>query len=195
MRCLRQVRFFSQRLPSLQLFQRAVTHKGTAIVSNGLSFSYKDLLQHSDTLADEIRSALKLAPGADLKEARVSFLTPATYEYAVAQWAVFRAGGVAVPLSTHHPQPELEYYVKDSGASVVVGHKSFSSLVRPVAIACGAAYVEIGDYQPKVRLTKQSCLRCFLIILCNCGVFRTRHTLKWTCPRLRSKFPFLDAQC
>ena len=50
-----------------------------------------------------------LAGAADLAGARVAFLAPPGIDYVVAQWGIWRAGGIAVPLCTTHPPPELEY--------------------------------------------------------------------------------------
>jgi malonyl-CoA/methylmalonyl-CoA synthetase len=142
-------RRFSHRVPSLQLFQRAAQRASgkIAIASNGHQYSYRDLLHDSHRLGQRICSALGAA-GGDLSEARIAFLTPSTYEYAVAQWATWGAGGVAVPLSSHHPVPELEYYVRDSQASLIVGHSSFTALLKPLAEACSVPYLEISDVAP-----------------------------------------------
>ena len=50
----------------------------------------------------------------------MAFLVPPGFEYAAVQRGIWRAGGVAVPLAVSHPPAELEYVIRDSGASVVV---------------------------------------------------------------------------
>ena len=57
----------------------------------------------------------------DLNQTRVAFLVPPSFAYAAVQRGIWRAGGVAVPLAVSHPPAELEYVIRDSGASVVVG--------------------------------------------------------------------------
>src|SRR5438094_151711 len=54
--------------------------------------TYLELLDRSAFLA----SAL-LGDADDLHEARVALLVPAGHEYVVAQWAIWRAGGIKVP--------------------------------------------------------------------------------------------------
>jgi long-chain acyl-CoA synthetase len=52
---------------------------------------------------------------------RVVVVLPAGARFCVALFAVLRAGGVAVPLSTELPEPELHRVVADSGARLLVG--------------------------------------------------------------------------
>ncbi len=48
----------------------------------------------------------------DLHEQRVGMLFPPNYDYVASMVGVFRAGGVAVPLSPEHVAADLQYYVK-----------------------------------------------------------------------------------
>lgn len=50
----------------------------------------------------------------------VAFMCEPGHAYVVAQWAIWWAGGVAVPMCTSHPLPELVHVVNDSGAVAVV---------------------------------------------------------------------------
>ncbi|TPX41592.1 hypothetical protein SeMB42_g05504 [Synchytrium endobioticum] len=63
---------------------------------------------------------------------RVAFLCPRSYEYVVAQWSSWMSGGIAVPLCDTHPSPELEYTINDSGASVVIVHKSLERIYKHI---------------------------------------------------------------
>ena len=45
---------------------------------------------------------------------RVAMLTPNTAQYVISQWAVWMAGGVAVPLCREHPPSSHQYYLKVS---------------------------------------------------------------------------------
>ena len=47
----------------------------------------------------------------DLKGKRVAFLAPPSAAYVITQWAIWRSGGVAVPLCITHPPAERQYYV------------------------------------------------------------------------------------
>ena len=78
---------------------------------------------------------------ADLNEGRVAFLVPPGFDYAATQWGIWRAGGIAVPLATSHPRPELEYVVADCGAGIVVAHPEFETKVRPIAEERGMRFL------------------------------------------------------
>lgn len=51
---------------------------------------------------------------------RVALLTAQTALFTVAQWAAWFSGQVIVPLSPKQPPPQLAYFLRDSGASVLV---------------------------------------------------------------------------
>ena len=81
----------------------------------------------------------------DLGQARVAFLIPPSFRYAAVQRGVWRAGGVAVPLATSHPPPELEYVVRDSGARIVVANSESQAVLGPIAAAAGAQFVTTDE--------------------------------------------------
>jgi malonyl-CoA/methylmalonyl-CoA synthetase len=105
---------------NLELFSRAVKHAQegrVAIISNGRQYTYNDLLQDSFRIASILSprflsscvcekliftclffTHLLYSLCRDLCEERVAFLTPPNYQYVMVQWAVWRAGGIAVPL-------------------------------------------------------------------------------------------------
>mgnify|MGYP001568350192 CR=1 FL=1 len=45
----------------------------------------------------------------DLAGQRVAFLVPSSFDYAAAQWGIWRAGGIAVPLCTMLKVTRIEY--------------------------------------------------------------------------------------
>ncbi len=99
--------------------QRARLHgPRTAIVDGGIPHAYDALLEASASVA----SAL-LGGRADLEEARVAFMAPAGFHYAAIQWGIWRAGGIAVPLSVHATVPELEHVLADSDAEILVASR------------------------------------------------------------------------
>jgi len=79
-----------------------------AIVAPEGSFSYRQLLEASGRVASWL-----LNGAADLEEQPVAFLAPPGFQYVALQWGIWRAGGIAVPLSLFHPRPELEYVIED----------------------------------------------------------------------------------
>ncbi|MEW6368193.1 MAG: acyl-CoA synthetase [Acidobacteriota bacterium] len=111
-----------------------------AIVDSRGAFSFKNLLDASHAIA-----SLLLAGAADLCEARVAYLVPSSFDYAAAQWGIWRAGGIAVPLSALHTRTEHEYAVDDCGAGMVITHRSCEAQLRPIAEARGLRSLTIGD--------------------------------------------------
>jgi malonyl-CoA/methylmalonyl-CoA synthetase len=111
-----------------------------AIVAGGFAYRYGELGRVSRRVAGAL-----LGPHSDLDQARVAFHVRPGFEYVAVQRGIWRAGGVAVPLAVSHPPPELEYVIRDSGASVVVGETASAGLLRPIADAAGARFVTAGD--------------------------------------------------
>jgi malonyl-CoA/methylmalonyl-CoA synthetase len=107
----------------------------TAIVSRGQLYSYADLLQASESAA----GCLMQGSG-DLREGRVVFMVAPGFGYAAVQWGIWRAGGVAVPLSPVLPPAECEHIVADSRPSVVVGDLAAEPLLRSLAGRVGSRF-------------------------------------------------------
>jgi malonyl-CoA/methylmalonyl-CoA synthetase len=59
------------------------------------------------------------------------------------QWAAWRAGAIAVPLCTSHPDSELEYVLNDSGASIVISDTVFIETGARVAKRCSVPFVQV----------------------------------------------------
>ncbi|RKP06927.1 hypothetical protein THASP1DRAFT_31261 [Thamnocephalis sphaerospora] len=119
-------------LPDLQLFRRLKEHAGlqadrndgsvhsaTAIVdtATGATRTYASLLK-------DVLAVTRHLGTSDLEQQRVAVLCPAGYIYTVAQWSVWAAGGVFVPLCVSHPAKELEYHVKNAECSLALVHSS-----------------------------------------------------------------------
>jgi len=102
--------------------------KRIAVISNQTEYSYDQLLFTSNSIARSLLDRKK-----DLSEERVVFLTPPSFEYVATQWAIWRAGGIAVPLSNLHPLASLKYVIEDSDASIMVISKEYKTLLEPLA--------------------------------------------------------------
>jgi len=111
-----------------------------AVVAGADTLTYGDLLDRSERVA-----AALLDGRASLDGARVAFMVPPGWEYVAAQWGVWRAGGVAVPLAVSHPETELEYVVTDADAETVISHASFTEILRPVAERTGRGFLTVDD--------------------------------------------------
>ena len=101
----------------LTLFERARCFGGrVAIRSDVRDFTYDDLISASEAVA-----AALLGEKPDLGEARVAFQVPAGFSYFAIQWGIWRAGGIALPLSLSATTREIEQALEDSGAECFVG--------------------------------------------------------------------------
>jgi malonyl-CoA/methylmalonyl-CoA synthetase len=116
-------------LSNLELFQRsAAAGDRSAVTAAEGAFSFGDLRAAAGRVAARL-----LEGGEDLAEARVAFLIPPGFRYTAVLWGTWAAGGVAVPLATSFPAPELKYVLQDAGATVIVATDEF----RPVLEASG----------------------------------------------------------
>jgi malonyl-CoA/methylmalonyl-CoA synthetase len=99
-------------------------------------------------------AAALLAENEDLDGARVSFMVTPGWRYVAWQWAIWRAGGVAVPLCLTHPAPELGYVLDDARPSAVVVDDEFTPTVGPLAAERGLPLMasEAPTADPSARL-------------------------------------------
>lgn len=114
---------------SLELISRAESHDGrTAVIAPEGVFTYDDLLHGSGIAATRL-----LAGRDDLAGARVCYLVPPGWDYVACQWAVWRAGGLGVPMATSHPPAELAYVLDDAEPEAVVAHPSLAEKIEEPA--------------------------------------------------------------
>jgi malonyl-CoA/methylmalonyl-CoA synthetase len=96
-----------------------------AIISDNQSFTYAKLLNDSAILAARL-----CADQGDLNEQPIAFMVNPSYHYTVVQWAIWRAGGIAVPLHPAHPLPSLQHVIRDTGTKTIITDKAnYSSLI------------------------------------------------------------------
>ena len=125
-------------MPELPLIARARLHNGSvAFATANITHTYQELLDHSAALAAGL-----LGDADDLREERVALLVPAGFAYAAAQWAIWRAGGIVVPICLSATEPEWEYAFADSGARVVVADAAMTAKIAPL---CGRLGVRLVD--------------------------------------------------
>jgi len=120
------------------LIERASLHPArTAFRSASGSHTYADLLQSSASIARGLLSELP-----DLAEERIAFLMPAGMPYAEVLWGIWRAGGIAVPLSAAARQAELEHVLRTAGVRRVIvagaSHDALSQAAASVGALCFA---------------------------------------------------------
>ncbi|GAB4342109.1 MAG: acyl-CoA synthetase [Flammeovirgaceae bacterium] len=66
----------------------------------------------------------------DLCEQPVLMLFPNGFEYVASLWGIWRAGGMAVPLSPSHTVAEIQYILENTGAKCIIYDKSYQNIVN-----------------------------------------------------------------
>jgi malonyl-CoA/methylmalonyl-CoA synthetase len=128
----------------IELIRRAQEH-GTrpAILSEGRTYSYRDLSSASAKVAGSL-----LEGSVDLEEARIAFLIPGSFDYVAVQWGIWRAGGIAVPLSAAATEPELEHVFTDAEVRVALVTDDLRPRLEELARRLG---VRLGSVQEVMR--------------------------------------------
>lgn len=67
----------------------------------------------------------------------MAYLIPPSFEHVAVQWGIWRAGGVAVPLSPLHTRRELDRALADSEPAALVIHRDLESEAARVATRSG----------------------------------------------------------
>ncbi len=120
-------------ISSSPLIAGAARHsQRVAIVDSDGSHTYAELLDASARVAAGL-----LAGRGDLHEERIAFLVKPGFAWVAAQWGIWRAGGIAVPLPQNTPAAELEYFVSDSQASALVADAAGEAILASLAAARG----------------------------------------------------------
>ncbi len=113
-----------------ELFEGANSFKSnTAIISNGVAWSYEQIKERSYHYATYL-----LGEKEDLSEARIAFMVPPGVDYVCVQWAIWIAGGIAVPICITYPPPSIDYVLQDTEASMVIGSDEFFPLLETLFI-------------------------------------------------------------
>ena len=136
-------------MSELALIARAQLHpQRVALQTPTSSHTYAALLERSA----EVASAL-LANQPDLNEARVALLVAPGLEFVGAQWGLWRAGGILVPLCLSATEPEWEYALTDSGTSIVITDASTTPKIAPLCNRLGIRIVNISEVPPGTPLS------------------------------------------
>ena len=101
---------------------------------------------YGDLLSDSGSGAARLLGGRDdLDEGRVAFMIEPSYSYAVTQWSIWRAGGIAVPLCLTNPAPELAYNLETTQPEMAVYSDTHAEVLAPLADAMGITHMSIDE--------------------------------------------------
>lgn len=125
----------------LSLIARAESHGDSVALRSGSSeHIYNELLDRSAAIGGELLRASK-----DLGEERVAYLIPPGFDYVTVQWAIWRAGGVAVPMCSSATEPELEYTLTDSQAQCVVTSRDQAASVEALCQRLDLRHLVVDD--------------------------------------------------
>jgi malonyl-CoA/methylmalonyl-CoA synthetase len=128
-------------MPELPFLARARSHNDNiAFRTPSRTHSYQDLIDRSAIVA----SAL-LVDDDDLNQARVALLVAPGFEYTAAQWAIWRAGGIKVPICLSATEPEWEYALTDSQASIVLADAANTPKIAPLCARLGVRLVNVNE--------------------------------------------------
>lgn len=115
----------------LPIISRARRHGGApAVEDHEGTWSYGELLAASAGIAEQL-----LGAAADLAEARVGLAIPAGGLHVAAQWGIWRAGGVVVPLSQAATAAELEQFLADVRPACILA----TGAPRPEVVAAAGS--------------------------------------------------------
>ena len=115
-------------------FQQNSKHFGqsTAILSDGKVFTYEQLISQAEGLA-----TLLLQGAPDLQEAPVAYMVQPGFDYVKTQWAIWLAGGIAVPVAVAHPLESIKYILDDTGAKTFICSQKFAEVIQEYCDSVG----------------------------------------------------------
>ncbi len=127
-------------MPNLPVLTRALSHaERIAFRTAGTAHTYQQLLDRSVVIA----SALLDGAG-DLAESRIAVLVTPGAEYTSAQWAIWRAGGIMLPLSASAAEREWEHALTDSQVHLVIADAANVPKVSPLGERLGVRVMNLG---------------------------------------------------
>ena len=127
-------------MPELPIIARARSHScHVAFESPSGTQTYQHLLDESARVATAL-----LEHADDLNEARVALLVTPGADYVAAQWGIWRAGGIKVPICLSATEPEWEYALTDSQASVLLADAPNAARIAPVCERLDVKLVDVS---------------------------------------------------
>jgi long-chain acyl-CoA synthetase len=110
----------------VELFEKSVAaHPNrTAIFFGDQKFTYRSLSDQSAAVAATLTGKLGVAPND-----RVAILLKNCPEYIPSLFGIFSAGSTAVPINNFLKEPEIEFILRDSGATVLITSDDFKEML------------------------------------------------------------------
>ena len=126
-------------MPELPIVCRARAYAGSAAFSTPAgTHSYQNLIDRSTAVATVLLGQEK-----DLNEARVAMLVSPGFEYVASQWAIWRSGGIQLPLCLSATESEWEYAVSDSEVSILIADAAMASKIAPLCAKRGVRLLSL----------------------------------------------------
>ncbi len=123
-------------MPGPALIERAALYpQRTAIVDGDGEHSYARVLEASARVAETLLGLPEFGECVSTPRC-VPFLITPGFAWVAVQWGIWRAGGIAVPLPLGSPAAELEYFVRDTRATVLIAGPPGTELLAPIAGGC-----------------------------------------------------------
>lgn len=134
---------------AIELFERAAGFAGRpALRDHDRTLTYSELLTLSARLAGQL-----LGERGDLEEERIAFIAPASIDYAVMQWGIWRAGGIAVPLNTGASEDELAHVFETADIRRALAPAPWHSKIQDLCRRHGLELMDVasgGDTPPSL---------------------------------------------
>lgn len=96
-----------------------------AISDTRRELTYAQLYRASWALASQMQVSFRRAKKWPIESPKVLYMTNRDMLHPMAQFAAWHLNGVCIPISSSSTQSEIEYFVKDSGADIVVTPAEF----------------------------------------------------------------------
>ncbi|WP_249219737.1 non-ribosomal peptide synthetase/type I polyketide synthase [Chitinophaga sp. HK235] len=104
----------------------------TALIYEDQQLSYSQLNEKSNQLARHIREQYRQKTGQELKrDTPIALCLDRSLEMVISILAVLKAGGVYVPIDPSYPQQRIDFILEDTGAAMVLSHRSISGVHLP----------------------------------------------------------------
>ncbi|MFM7040866.1 MAG: acyl-CoA synthetase [Planctomycetaceae bacterium] len=124
-------------MPELPIIARGRMHADRiAFHSNAGTQTYGQVVAWSTAIA-----ATLLEGNDDLRQTRVVLVVSPGCAYTAAQWAVWRAGGIVVPICLAATAREWDYVLRDSQARIVIADSTHAARIEPLCHGLGLRLV------------------------------------------------------
>ena len=110
----------------IEILERTKEFKAeTALIVEEKEITYSDLHLQSDLIASYLLNNKE-----DLYEEPIALLIEPDERYINVLWGIWKAGGIAIPLSLSAKQDELEHFLSDTRAKRIICSKTYRNNVN-----------------------------------------------------------------